>query len=185
MCAVIHSVIITFPSGRLQRTVLFLFQALMNHLWFGKSLKEAIASPVVFVDSENALKFEPNFDEVNHCIMHLFGEATHLTIASHLIFSPFYLQNVIKALEALGHTRGQARHFYNVVNAVEKENGCICAVSDARKMGKAAGYWEQGSVTLVPQNDLKVTEIFLQSERQKTCNRLCLSCRKMIELDAE
>ncbi|XP_062273955.1 gamma-glutamyltransferase 5a [Scomber scombrus] len=85
--------------------------ALMNHLWFGKSLKEAIASPIVFVDSENALKFEPNFDE-----------------------------NVIKALEDLGHTRGQARHFYNVVNAVEKEDGCICAVSDTRKMGKAAGY---------------------------------------------
>lgn len=52
----------------------------MNHLWFGKSLKEAIATPVVFVNSENAVKFEPNFDEVNHCIMYSFGEATLHTV---------------------------------------------------------------------------------------------------------
>uniref|UniRef100_A0A3Q2E023 Gamma-glutamyltransferase 5a n=1 Tax=Cyprinodon variegatus TaxID=28743 RepID=A0A3Q2E023_CYPVA len=38
--------------------------ALINHLWFGKSLKEAIDAPVVFVDSENALKFEPKCDKV-------------------------------------------------------------------------------------------------------------------------
>lgn len=85
--------------------------ALMNHLWFGKSLKEAIASPVVYVDSENTVKFEPKFDE-----------------------------NVIEALKALGHKHGTAKNFYNVVNAVEKEDGCICAVSDARKLGQPAGY---------------------------------------------
>jgi hypothetical protein len=28
-----------------------------------------------------------------------------------------------------------------VVNAVAKEDGCITAVSDARKQGKSAGYW--------------------------------------------
>lgn len=83
----------------------------MNHLWFGKSLKEAIASPVVYVDSENTVKFEPKFDE-----------------------------NVIEALKALGHKHGTAKNFYNVVNAVEKEDGCICAVSDARKLGQPAGY---------------------------------------------
>lgn len=44
------------------------------------------------------------------------------------------------ALEALGHQRGEARKYYNVVNAVKKEDGCICAVSDSRKMGEAAGY---------------------------------------------
>ncbi|XP_044052964.1 gamma-glutamyltransferase 5a isoform X2 [Siniperca chuatsi] len=85
--------------------------ALMNHLWFGKSLKEAIAAPVVYVDSQNAVKFEPAFDK-----------------------------DVIEDLKALGHKRETAKHFYNVVNAVEKEGGCICAVSDARKLGKAAGY---------------------------------------------
>lgn len=85
--------------------------ALINHLWFGKSLKEAIATPVVYVDSENAVKFEPSFDK-----------------------------DIIKALEALGHTKKTATRFYNVVNAVEKKEGCICAVSDVRKLGKAAGY---------------------------------------------
>uniref|UniRef100_A0A146XRK7 Glutathione hydrolase n=1 Tax=Fundulus heteroclitus TaxID=8078 RepID=A0A146XRK7_FUNHE len=88
-----------------------LASALINHLWFGKSLKEAIATPVVFVDSENSVKFEPNFDK-----------------------------DVIKALEALGHNQKQATRFYNVVNAVEKKGGCVCAVSDYRKRGEAAGY---------------------------------------------
>ncbi|XP_068995204.1 gamma-glutamyltransferase 5a [Embiotoca jacksoni] len=85
--------------------------AIMNHLWLGKNLKEAIAAPVVFVDSQNAVKFEPSFDK-----------------------------NVIEALRALGHNQGTAKYFYNVVNAVEKEDGCIQAVSDARKLGEAAGY---------------------------------------------
>lgn len=47
---------------------------------------------------------------------------------------------VVEALKSLGHTVEVPKYFYNVVNAVEKEGGCICAVSDARKMGKAAGY---------------------------------------------
>ncbi|XP_022052608.2 gamma-glutamyltransferase 5a [Acanthochromis polyacanthus] len=84
---------------------------LMNHLWFGKSLKEAIAAPVVYVDSESAVYFEPGFDK-----------------------------DVIEALKALGHNHQTGKKFYNVVNAVEKEDGCICAVSDTRKMGEAAGY---------------------------------------------
>ncbi|KAM4616089.1 gamma-glutamyltransferase 5a [Polymixia lowei] len=84
---------------------------LMNHLWFGKDLQEAIAAPIVFVDSKNRLKFEPSFDK-----------------------------SVVEALNALGHTEESARYFYNVVNAVEKEDGCIRAVSDARKLGEAAGY---------------------------------------------
>uniref|UniRef100_A0A3Q3KRR9 Gamma-glutamyltransferase 5a n=1 Tax=Mastacembelus armatus TaxID=205130 RepID=A0A3Q3KRR9_9TELE len=85
--------------------------ALMNHLWFGKSLKDAIAAPVVFVDSQNALKFEDNFD-----------------------------QSVTEGLINLGHKHETAGKFYNVVNAVEKDGSCIHAVSDARKLGKAAGY---------------------------------------------
>ncbi|XP_049907018.1 gamma-glutamyltransferase 5a isoform X2 [Epinephelus moara] len=88
-----------------------IISALVNHLWFGKSLKEAIAAPVVFVDSQNAVKFEPGFDK-----------------------------NVIEALKALGHKHESAKYFFNVVNAVEKKDGCICAVSDARKLGEAAGY---------------------------------------------
>uniref|UniRef100_A0A665T1T9 Gamma-glutamyltransferase 5a n=1 Tax=Echeneis naucrates TaxID=173247 RepID=A0A665T1T9_ECHNA len=85
---------------------------LMHHLWFGKSLKEAIAEPIVFVDSQNALNFEPNFDT-----------------------------DVIEALKALGHTQRNPNRFFNVVNAVKREeDGCIYAVSDARKLGQAAGY---------------------------------------------
>ncbi|CAI5651008.1 unnamed protein product [Oreochromis niloticus] len=85
--------------------------ALMNHLWFGKSLKDAINTPVVYVDSENAVKFEPNFEK-----------------------------DVIEALKKKGHNHQPATRFYNVVNAVEKEDSCISAWSDERKKGKAAGY---------------------------------------------
>ncbi|MED6263916.1 hypothetical protein CHARACLAT_009547 [Characodon lateralis] len=88
-----------------------LASTLINHLWFGKSLKEAIKTPVLFVDTENAVKFEPKFDN-----------------------------GVIKALEALGHNQKPADKFYNVVNAVEKKEGCIWAASDHRKLGEAAGY---------------------------------------------
>ncbi|KAM9394278.1 gamma-glutamyltransferase 5a isoform 1-T2 [Pholidichthys leucotaenia] len=84
---------------------------IMNHLWFGKSLKEAIKTPVLYVDPQNALKFESSFDK-----------------------------DVIEALKALGHKREEAKVFYNVVNAVKKENGCVCAESDTRKLGEAAGY---------------------------------------------
>lgn len=54
----------------------------MNHLWFGKSLKEAIAAPVVFVDSQNAVKFEANFDEVTISV-HLVDKATCDAVFSH------------------------------------------------------------------------------------------------------
>lgn len=49
-------------------------------------------------------------------------------------------QSVINGLKALGHKVGDWRYFFNVVNAVEKENGCIAAVSDSRKKGMSAGY---------------------------------------------
>ncbi|KAL4660381.1 gamma-glutamyltransferase 5-like [Arapaima gigas] len=85
--------------------------AIMNHLWFGKDLKEAISAPVVFVDSENAVKFESSFD-----------------------------QEVVKSLKTMGHRFVNSSYFYNVVNAVTKQGGCVGAVSDARKLGEAAGY---------------------------------------------
>uniref|UniRef100_A0A3Q0QUM4 Gamma-glutamyltransferase 5a n=1 Tax=Amphilophus citrinellus TaxID=61819 RepID=A0A3Q0QUM4_AMPCI len=75
------------------------------------SLEEAIDTPVVFVDSKNAVKFEPKFEK-----------------------------DVIEALEALGHNRQTTARFYNTVNAVEKEDGCVSAWSDERKKGKAAAY---------------------------------------------
>ena len=51
-----------------------------------------------------------------------------------------YPQKVKDGLEALGHKIGGWTFFLNVVNAVEKENGCIVAASDKRKMGMSAGY---------------------------------------------
>lgn len=53
---------------------------------------------------------------------------------------PFLIQGTIEALEALGHQRGSPRTLYNVVNAVEKVDDCVWAVSDARKQGQAAGF---------------------------------------------
>ncbi|XP_027888998.1 glutathione hydrolase 5 proenzyme-like [Xiphophorus couchianus] len=87
-----------------------LASVLINHLWFGKSLKEAIDTPVVYVDSQNTVKFESSLHK-----------------------------GVIEALEALGHNQ-TSEEFYNVVNAVEKKDDYICAVSDDRKRGEAAGY---------------------------------------------
>ncbi|XP_039476577.1 glutathione hydrolase 5 proenzyme-like [Oreochromis aureus] len=37
--------------------------ALMNHLWFGKSLKEAIITPVVLVDSKSEVKLESKLEK--------------------------------------------------------------------------------------------------------------------------
>lgn len=36
----------------------------MNRLWLKMSLKDAIAAPIVFVDSENNVKLEHGFDKV-------------------------------------------------------------------------------------------------------------------------
>ncbi|KAL3976164.1 PML-RARA-regulated adapter molecule 1 [Sarotherodon galilaeus] len=37
--------------------------ALMNHLWFGKSLKEAIVTPVIFVDSQSEVEIESKLEK--------------------------------------------------------------------------------------------------------------------------
>ncbi|KAM9794846.1 glutathione hydrolase 5 proenzyme [Syngnathus typhle] len=85
--------------------------SVINHLWLGMSLKEAIDAPIVFVDSKNNVNFPPTFD-----------------------------QSVIDGLKALGHQVGQMQYFFNIVNGVDKEKGCIMAESDARKNGMADGY---------------------------------------------
>lgn len=36
----------------------------MNRLWLKMSLKDAVATPIVYVDSKNSVKFESGFDEV-------------------------------------------------------------------------------------------------------------------------
>ncbi|XP_017549101.1 glutathione hydrolase 5 proenzyme isoform X2 [Pygocentrus nattereri] len=86
-------------------------QSVMNHLWLGKSLKDAISEKVVFVDGQNSVNFEPGFQ-----------------------------QSLIEEMRTRGHSIKDRDIFLNVVNAVEKEHGCISAFSDERKNGKAAGY---------------------------------------------
>ncbi|XP_041826554.1 glutathione hydrolase 5 proenzyme [Melanotaenia boesemani] len=85
--------------------------SIINRLWLGMSLKGAIEAPIIFVDSKNFVNFEPGFDK-----------------------------SVMDGIKTLGHNIGNWRFFLNVVNAVEKENGCIQAVSDRRKNGMSAGY---------------------------------------------
>uniref|UniRef100_A0AAX7SLM6 Gamma-glutamyltransferase 5a n=1 Tax=Astatotilapia calliptera TaxID=8154 RepID=A0AAX7SLM6_ASTCA len=86
--------------------------SIINHQWLGMSLKDAITERIIFIDSKNDVNFEPGFDE-----------------------------SVSKSLkEQLKHKTGNWQYFLNVVNAVEKENNCIAAVSDSRKMGMSAGY---------------------------------------------
>ncbi|KAM9307176.1 glutathione hydrolase 5 proenzyme [Pholidichthys leucotaenia] len=85
--------------------------SIINHLWLGMDLKRAIDAPIVFVESSNKVNFEPGFDKT-----------------------------AVDGLRTLGHTLGSWPYFVNKVNAVERENGCITAVSDSRKMGMAAGY---------------------------------------------
>ncbi|XP_035464330.2 glutathione hydrolase 5 proenzyme-like [Scophthalmus maximus] len=85
--------------------------SLINRLWLGMNLEDAIAAPIVFVDSKNNVNFEPGFDK-----------------------------SVKKGLIGLGHIFGDWKFFLNVVNAIEKERGCIVAVSDKRKMGMSSGY---------------------------------------------
>ncbi|XP_068562250.1 glutathione hydrolase 5 proenzyme [Cebidichthys violaceus] len=85
--------------------------SIINRLWLGMSLKDAIAAPIVFVDSRNNVQLERGFNK-----------------------------SVENGLRVLGHKLGNWPYFFNVVNAVEKENGCIVAVSDSRKNGTSAGY---------------------------------------------
>lgn len=86
--------------------------SIMNRLWLGMNLKEAIAAPIIFVDSKNIANFERGFNE-----------------------------SVEKELRALRHSVGKWPRFFNVVNGLEKEpDGCIAAVSDSRKGGEPAGY---------------------------------------------
>ncbi|KAL6456219.1 hypothetical protein MHYP_G00347610 [Metynnis hypsauchen] len=102
-----HTVVIGGSGGTMITTGMTM--ALMNFLWFGKSLKDSIATPVITLIDKKELNFEPDFDK-----------------------------EVIVALRVLGH---KIPIFQNAVNALSKKNGeCIQAVSDARKLAKAAGY---------------------------------------------
>ncbi|XP_053555770.1 LOW QUALITY PROTEIN: glutathione hydrolase 5 proenzyme [Bombina bombina] len=85
--------------------------AIMNKLWFGTNLTEAISLPVLYVNSENKLAFESSFDKV-----------------------------VKTGLQERGHQSYDSPYFFNVVQGVSQEGSCLFAHSDQRKGGIAAGY---------------------------------------------
>ncbi|XP_034379627.1 glutathione hydrolase 5 proenzyme isoform X1 [Arvicanthis niloticus] len=88
-------------------------QTIMNKLWFGFDLTEAIAAPILHVNNEGHVEYEPNFN-----------------------------QEVRKGLQDRGQSQSQSQRpvFLNAVQAVFQEGPCIYAVSDLRKAGKASGY---------------------------------------------
>ncbi|KAG7322834.1 hypothetical protein KOW79_014180 [Hemibagrus wyckioides] len=85
--------------------------AVMNKLWFGMNLQDAIKDKVIFVSSDNSVKLEPGFNE-----------------------------SMKDALKTFGHDVKYNMLALNVVNGIMKEHNCITAVSDERKKGKSSGY---------------------------------------------
>ncbi|XP_028681250.1 glutathione hydrolase 5 proenzyme-like [Erpetoichthys calabaricus] len=85
--------------------------AMVNYLWLGQDLKEAIKAQVVHVNSKNEVQFEKDFD-------------------------PVLKQELI----SIGHNVTKNPYFFNVVNAISSNGKCFRAVSDQRKDGQPAGY---------------------------------------------
>uniref|UniRef100_A0A3Q3AGM3 Gamma-glutamyltransferase 5a n=1 Tax=Kryptolebias marmoratus TaxID=37003 RepID=A0A3Q3AGM3_KRYMA len=65
---------------------------LINHLWFKKSLKEAIDDPVIFVDPEDKVMFEPKWDKVKH-LEYFYGQNPHFTA---FVSSDFHLDLLLR-----------------------------------------------------------------------------------------
>lgn len=83
------------------------------------------------------MQFESNFDKVNE-LNACFWKNKRCCVPSKSFCIVF--QDVIEDLKALGQKEKPAKRIFTVVNAVEKEDGCINAVSDLRKLGEPAGY---------------------------------------------
>ncbi|XP_038198177.1 glutathione hydrolase 5 proenzyme isoform X3 [Arvicola amphibius] len=88
-------------------------QTIMNKLWLGFDLTEAIAAPILHVNSKGHVEYEPKFNE-----------------------------EVKKGLQDRGQSQSQSPRlfFLNTVQAVSQEGPCVYAASDQRKAGKASGY---------------------------------------------
>lgn len=88
-------------------------QAIVNKLWLGFSLTDAISEPILHVNSKGHVEFEPKFN-----------------------------QEVRKGLQDRGQSQSQSQRpvFLNSVQAVFQEGPCVYAASDLRKAGKASGY---------------------------------------------
>uniref|UniRef100_A0A8B9SHU1 Gamma-glutamyltransferase 5 n=1 Tax=Anas platyrhynchos TaxID=8839 RepID=A0A8B9SHU1_ANAPL len=84
--------------------------AVINKLWFGYDLEDAISSPIMHIINGN-ISFEERFSE-----------------------------DVRNGLLRRGHKAVKDQFALNVVQGISKEGKCISAYSDKRKMGKSAGY---------------------------------------------
>ncbi|XP_038431728.1 glutathione hydrolase 5 proenzyme isoform X4 [Canis lupus familiaris] len=86
-------------------------QAIIKKLWLGFDLRTAIAAPILHVNSNGQVEYEPNFS-----------------------------QEVQKGLQDRGHNQTKRLFFLNVVQAVSQDGACVYAAADPRKGGEASGY---------------------------------------------
>ncbi|NXV60973.1 GGT5 hydrolase, partial [Molothrus ater] len=84
--------------------------AIINKLWFGYDLEQAISAPVMHTQGDSVL-FEDSFSK-----------------------------EVRTGLLGRGHKEKKDKLAMNVVQGISKEGKCISAYSDKRKLGKSAGY---------------------------------------------
>nr|XP_021405558.2 glutathione hydrolase 5 proenzyme [Lonchura striata domestica] len=84
--------------------------AIINKLWFGYDLEDAISAPVMHTQGDSVL-FEDSFSK-----------------------------DVRTGLLGRGHKEKKDKFAMNVVQGISKEGKCISAYSDKRKLGKSAGY---------------------------------------------
>ncbi|KAL7983195.1 hypothetical protein Chor_000057 [Crotalus horridus] len=88
-----------------------LLQAIVNKLWFGYDLDQAIRAPILYATGGGSVLVEKQFP-----------------------------QNLTTALITLGHSVHTAPHALNVVQGISQEGACIFPYSDWRKRGEASGY---------------------------------------------
>ncbi|CAD7674103.1 unnamed protein product [Nyctereutes procyonoides] len=86
-------------------------QVIIKKLWLGFDLRTAIAAPILHVNSNGQVEYEPNFS-----------------------------QEVQKGLQDRGHNQTERLFFLNVVQAVSQDGACVYAAADPRKGGEASGY---------------------------------------------
>ncbi|XP_015674108.1 glutathione hydrolase 5 proenzyme [Protobothrops mucrosquamatus] len=86
-------------------------QAIVNKLWFGYDLDQAIRAPILYATGGGSILVEKRFP-----------------------------QNLTTALITLGHSVDTALHALNVVQGISQEGACIFPYSDWRKRGEASGY---------------------------------------------
>ncbi|XP_072443141.1 glutathione hydrolase 5 proenzyme-like [Chiloscyllium punctatum] len=87
-------------------------QIIMNKLWFGLNMTKAIEKERLYVNSDDVLQFEKQFDKT-----------------------------VIEALKEKSHNVSDSGiKLPSVIQGIFKDQVCIEAVSDDRKFGKSAGY---------------------------------------------